>query len=87
MSRCIKYWEMIDRGDALQAAKELDGLLSEDPEYTGAYYNLGLAFKALGMRNTAVQFFRTYLDIEPDGYHRERTLKALTELGESEQDD
>ena len=58
---------------------KLDRLLIEDPEYTGAYFNLGLVFKALGMRNTAVQFFRTYLDIEPDGYHKERTLKELAE--------
>jgi tetratricopeptide (TPR) repeat protein len=87
MSRCVKYWEMIDKGDALQAAKELDALLGEDPEYTGAYYNLGLAFKGLGMKNIAVQFLRTYLDIDPEGYHRERTLKALAELGECEQDD
>ncbi len=78
---------MIDKGDALQAARELDKLLTEDPGYTGAYYNLGLAFKALEMRNTAVNFLKTYLDIEPDGYHRERAIKALSELGEELTDD
>jgi tetratricopeptide (TPR) repeat protein len=86
MSRCIKYWDLIDKGEALKAALELDRLLVEDPEYTGAYYNLGLAFKALGMKNTAMQYFRTYLDIEPEGYHKERAVKALAELGEVEQD-
>ncbi len=78
---------MINAGDALKAARELDGLLSEDAEYTGAYYNLGLAFKALGMKNIAIQFLHTYLDIDPDGYHKERVLKELTELGEKESDD
>lgn len=87
MSRCIKYWEMIDKGDALQAAQELDKLLTEEPDYTGAYYNLGLAFKALGMRNTAVNYLMTYLEIEPEGYHRERAIKALSEMGEEMTDD
>jgi tetratricopeptide (TPR) repeat protein len=73
---------MIDRGEALEAAQELDRLLTEDPEYTGAYYNLGLAFKALGMPNAAASYFHTYLDIEPEGYHKERALKALQDLGE-----
>ena len=75
---------MINDGDALKAARELDGLLSKEPEYTGAYYNLGLAFKALGMKNIAIQFMHTYLDIDPDGYHKEKALKELAELGETE---
>lgn len=75
---------MIKAGDALEAARELDGILSEDTEYTGAYYNLGLAFKALGMKNIAIQFMHTYLDIDPDGYHKEKALKELAELGETE---
>jgi tetratricopeptide (TPR) repeat protein len=86
MSRCIKYWDLIDAGEALEAARELDKLLSEEPDYTGAYYNLGLAFKALGLRNIAEHYFETYLDIEPEGYHKERTLKALAELRENEPD-
>jgi Tfp pilus assembly protein PilF len=87
MSQCIKYWEMIDAGDALKAAQELDKMLVDDPGYTGAYYNLGLAFKALEMPNVAINYFRTYLDIEPDGYHKERVIKALSELGEEITDD
>ena len=86
MSRCVKYWEMIESGKALEAAKELDRLLVEDPAYTGAYYNLGLAFRALDMPNIAANYFHAYLDIDPGGYHRERTLKALKELGEVEED-
>ena len=86
MSRCIKYWDMIKEGKALDAARELDRLLAEDPEYTGAYYNLGLAFKALGMPNAAVNYFQAYLDIDPQGYHHERALEALRELGEIEED-
>ena len=77
---------MIEEGKALDAARELDKLLAEDPEYTGAYYNLGLAFKALGMLNVAANYFYAYLDIEPEGYHQERALKALKELGEIEED-
>ena len=86
MSRCIKYWDMIDAGKALDAARELDGLLTEDPEYTGALYNLGLCLKALGLKNMAIHYFHTYIDIEPDGYHTERARKNLKELGEPEED-
>ncbi len=86
MSRCIKYWEMIESGNALEAARELDKLLKEDTEYTGAYYNLGLAFKALGMPNVAANYFQAYLDIDPDGYHKQRALKALEEMGEVAED-
>ena len=87
MSRCIKYWDMIDAGDGLNAARELDKLLTDEPEYTGAYYNLGLAFKALEMPNIAINYLKTYLDIDPEGYHKERVLKALAELGEEITDD
>ena len=78
---------MIDSGNALDAARELDRLLTEDPEYTGAYYNLGLAFKALGLPTVAANYFHAYLDIDPGGYHEKRALKALEELGEISGDD
>ena len=77
---------MIDSGNALDAARELDKLLKEEVDYTGAYYNLGLAFNALGLHNIAASYFQAYLDIEPQGYHRERALNALEALGEVAED-
>jgi len=79
MSKCIQYQKLITAGRADEA---IVGLLREfagDPQYLGAFYNLGLAFKALGRNRLARDTFALYLELAPDGYWASHARKELLE--------
>lgn len=82
MSRCVKFQQMIERGEPVGAIKALLKELRMDPGYTGAFYNIGLAFKALGLGELAAMAFGLYLELEPAGYW---SLQAKAELARMNQ--
>jgi len=77
MSRCIKFQRMIERGEAVGAFKALLREHHGDSGYTGAFYNIGLAFQALALPALAKAAFELYLELEPEGYW---SLQAKAEL-------
>jgi len=68
MSRCIKYQELIERGEWEKAVRELDAAYEADRTYKGAFYNFGLAFEKGGLISVARMCYNYYLMIELDGY-------------------
>ncbi|OPX23281.1 MAG: hypothetical protein B1H03_02160 [Planctomycetales bacterium 4484_113] len=68
---------MIERGDPVGAIRALLKELQGDPSYIGAFYNVGLAFKALELPQLARMAFELYLELEPQGYW---SLQAEAEL-------
>ena len=68
MSRCLKFQEIIKQGRAEEAIEAILREYSRDPDYTGAFYNLGLAFHALGLLELAKRLFAFYLELDPNGY-------------------
>jgi tetratricopeptide (TPR) repeat protein len=80
MSRCIRFQQLIDAGKPDEAVAALLRELEQDPDYTGAYYNLGLAFAAMGQANLAAELQRFYLELAPDGYWASNARAKLLEL-------
>jgi len=59
---------MIKEGRAEEAIEAILREYSSDPSYTGAFYNLGLAFLALGLPELARRLFAFYLELDGNGY-------------------
>lgn len=82
MSRCIKYQKLIAEGKWADAILGLIEELRSDPEYAGAFYNLGLAFLELNLKELARAFFAHYLEIEPEGFWASRAREKLVEFSD-----
>ena len=80
MSRCVKYQEMIANGDWLEALRTIDAELSDDPEYTGAYFNIGLAFEKAGLLELARMSYEYYLATYPQSYWAAEAGRRLSAL-------
>lgn len=80
MSRCIRFQQMIDAGRPEEAVAALLRELSQDPGYIGAYYNLALAFEAMGHSRLAADVHRLYLELAPEGYWASNARAKLLEL-------
>lgn len=80
MSRCIRFQQLIDAGKPDEAVAAVLRELAQDPGYTGAYYNLALAFEAMGHSRLAVDVHRLYLELAPEGYWASNARVKLLEL-------
>lgn len=80
MSRCIPFQQLIDGGKPDVAVAGLLRELTHDPAYTGAYYNLALAFAAMGHLRLAADVHRLYLELAPEGYWASNARAKLLEL-------
>lgn len=80
MARCIEYQRMIEDGKWQDAVAALGNALDADPEYTGAFYNLGLAFEAGGLIGFARAAYGEYLRIAPDGYWAAKAKERLAAI-------
>ena len=77
MSRCIKFQELILNGEWECALRELNDAYKDDNSYSGAYYNMGLAFKAGGLDEIARVLFEYYLLKYSDGYWANAAKREL----------
>lgn len=82
MSRCIKYQELIQNGEWERALRELNDAYKDDNGYSGAYYNMGLAFKAGGLNEIARMCFEYYLIKFSDGYWANAANRELESLND-----
>ncbi len=83
MSRCLKFQELIREGQAVEA---ICGILKEyqaDAGYTGAFFNLGLAFLSLGVKEIAHTCFTYYLQVDPEGFWALRAKEELAKISAS----
>jgi Tfp pilus assembly protein PilF len=80
MSRCIKYQEMIERGEWERAVRELNDAYAADKGYTGAFFNLGLAFEKGGLNEIAAACYSHYLSNWGDGYWAKQARERLDVL-------
>jgi len=71
---------MIEAGRPEEAIAGLLGELAQDPGYSGAYFNLALAFEALGHPRLAAEVHRIYLELSPEGYWASNARAKLLEL-------
>ena len=61
--------------DAIEAYK---GAIRINPEYAGAYYNLGHVLKAKGRFDEAINAFENFIRFAPHGYAK--NVEAVREL-------
>ena len=80
MSRCIKYQEMIERGEWERTLRELNDAYAADNGYTGAFFNMGLAFEKGGLNEIAAAMYSYFLANWPDGYWAERARERFDAL-------
>lgn len=80
MSRCIKYQDMIRNGEWERALRLLNDAYMDDNTYSGAFYNMGLAFKAGELNEIARMCFEYYLMKFSDGYWAAAAAKELEAL-------
>ncbi len=50
--------EYLKRDETEQALSFLEGLVADDPEYTGTYYHLARLYERLGRREDAISTYR-----------------------------
>lgn len=80
LSRCNEYQRMIENGDWLEAISALGNALEADPDYSGAFFNLGLAYEKGGLTRFARAAYEEYLRIAPDGYWAKKAGERLAAL-------
>ncbi len=80
MSRCEKFQSLIKEGRQAEAIYELIKEYLNDNSYSGAFYNLGLAFQSIGLLQIAKAFFSYYLEAEPEGYWSLRAKEEIDKI-------
>jgi Tfp pilus assembly protein PilF len=67
-------------GDAQPARLHLEAALRLNPSSASAVYHLGLLHNALGEKEAARQAFMRAVDLDTEGFYRDRSQTALREM-------
>jgi Flp pilus assembly protein TadD len=78
--RDLLGWMYFLAGDLKQAHLHLASALRLDPELVSAIYHLGMLHRALGEEEAARFAFLRVVDLDTDGFYRDRAQIALREL-------
>jgi tetratricopeptide (TPR) repeat protein len=79
-------WALYEDGHYRAAIERLEAALHIDPEGRELVYNLALLHEKLGDLHTAAEYYRRYLDMEPDPKARERVLATLRRIEGAERE-
>jgi tetratricopeptide (TPR) repeat protein len=79
-ARDLLGWMYFLAGDPRQARLYLESALRLDPASAGATYHLGLLYNALGEKEAARFAFMRAVDLDTEGFYRDRSQTALREL-------
>jgi tetratricopeptide (TPR) repeat protein len=71
-------WARYLAGDLRGARATLERTLDLDPDFAGAYYHLGMVNKELGDGDTALWALQRAVDLDSEGFYRERATEALS---------
>ena len=73
--QAVALWGSSDRPDWNRIADHLEEAVDEDPSYSDAWFNLGVAYEALGQPSDAERAYRQSNDVAPE------KLDGLVNLG------
>ena len=76
-------WCYVDMQDLTMAVSMFKRVLANVPRYADAHFGLAEAYRLRGMKRDAVQYYRSYLDIQPYGSEATVAKRKLLELGET----
>ncbi|MBN1622363.1 MAG: DUF2723 domain-containing protein [Endomicrobiales bacterium] len=71
-SYIFKGAELYKSGKNMDAIDEWERVLLINPDYSIAYYNIGVAYMDLKLYDKAKKYLKTFLEIEPDGQLKRR---------------
>jgi tetratricopeptide (TPR) repeat protein len=69
---------MLERGEAHLAVSLFRGAIESDPKFSDAYFNLAMAFEQLGEPAKARPYWKSYIDLEPEGTWTEIARRHLS---------
>jgi len=69
---------MLERGDAELAIPLFKGALESDPKFSDAYFNLAMAYEQLGEPAKARPYWKSYVELEPEGTWTEIARRHLS---------
>lgn len=78
--RDLLGWMYFLAGDPQQARLHLQGALRLDPASASATYHLGVLYDTLGEEEAARFAFLRVVDLDTDGFYRDRAQSALREM-------
>ncbi len=79
-ARDMLGWMYFLAGDPAQARSHLEHALRLEPELASAHYHLGLLHKSMGAEEGAESAFARAVDLDTDGFYRDRAQTALREM-------
>jgi tetratricopeptide (TPR) repeat protein len=67
----------LERGDPGAAVPLFRGAIQSDPKFADAYFNLAMAYEQLGRPDSARAYWKSYVDLEPEGTWAEIARRHL----------
>jgi len=74
--------EFAKTGDLESAAREFDSLVTDDPNYSAAYFHGGQNLEKMGRLDQARDYYRRGIEVTRDPHARGELEAALDILGE-----
>ena len=74
--RVAEAWSLVRKGQAAEAIKVFEGILSRSTNHLDANYGLGLANKVLGNKEAAITAFKRVLSLAEAGLEAVSTTAA-----------
>ena len=68
---------LFERGDPAAAVTLFRGAIESDPKFADAYFNLAMAYEQLGKPESARPFWKSYVELEPEGTWAEIARRHL----------
>ncbi|MBM4361805.1 MAG: tetratricopeptide repeat protein [Deltaproteobacteria bacterium] len=69
---------MLERGEPAESVRLFQGALDADPRFSDAYFNLAMAYEQLGQPGKARPYWKTYVELEPEGTWTEIARRHLS---------